>query len=518
MGIHARIFIAENSDINITCGVPQNGGERVGIVAGSAILRDNVDLSVANGDLLVKTNEPSNAIKTLQAKKISNLADCADEAAFNAALFDPDCFYDSSSNTSSIRIADSSAPASISTYGITQVKTAKTDDILTDSTVIDVDLNECFEGGSGKYSFTASGDLPSWLQLTDDGMVVLSGSIPNDSRSTGIYKFTVTDADADLAGEPLEFDFIVGAVGNVHEVKITSDDHGTVSPEPGSYYYTDGDSVTITAQPADGYRTTAFLDGKEVDMTSGFYTISSISEAHTFDVRFRVETEFDVTVNCGEYGSVTDWDKVAEYILSRPEHSTIEISMNGLTSVPAKVIQALRTMKDTGEFVIDSTRACIVYCDSDYAAGDMNLEMMYSSVSAEGLRGTVGIKLDISGSSVPYTMRVNFRKEFAGKIANMYRMTSSGAEFAGDSVIGGDGDVLLDNAYTKGVYIVMIDSLSDLPGDADNNAVFNALDAAAVLKHSTAVMDAANPAMADFNHDGSVDALDAAAMLRMLVG
>ena len=64
----------------------------------------------------------------------------------------------------------------------------------------------------------------------------------------------------------------------------------------------------------------------------------------------------------------------------------------------------------------------------------------------------------------------------------------------------------------------MIDSLSDLPGDADNNAVFNALDAAAVLKHSTAVMDAANPAMADFNHDGSVDALDAAAMLRMLVG
>ena len=148
----------------------------------------------------------------------------------------------------------------------------------------------------------------------------------------------------------------------------------------------------------------------------------------------------------------------------------------------------------------------------------MNLEMMYSSVSAEGLRGTVGTKLDISGSSVPYTMRVNFRKEFAGKIANMYRMTSSGAEFAGDSVIGGDGDVLLDNAYTKGVYIVMIDSLSDLPGDADNNAVFNALDAAAVLKHSTAVMDAANPAMADFNHDGRVDALDAAAMLRMLVG
>ena len=146
----------------------------------------------------------------------------------------------------------------------------------------------------------------------------------------------------------------------------------------------------------------------------------------------------------------------------------------------------------------------------------MNLEMMYSSVSAEGLRGTVGIKLDISGSSVPYTMRVNFRKEFAGKIANMYRMTSSGAEFAGDSVIGGDGDVLLDNAYTKGVYIVMIDSLSDLPGDADNSTTIDARDAAAILKQI--VTGSGIEDSWDYNDDGFVNAIDCAMILKAVVG
>lgn len=609
VGISAGTFIAEDTDINIQCGIPLNDGDIVGIlVLRKCILKDNVDLTVNDGDYLIKTQNSSAVLKTLQAKTLSNIDGFADAAEFNASF--PNDFRDAADGSCYIRIADSSQPATLSTYSITQVRAAKTDDVLTESSGIDVDLNECFEGGSGKYVFTAPSDLPAWLQLNADGKVVLAGSIPQEGSSSSIFKFTVVDADADLAGEPVEFDFILGARGNVHEVKITSNYGGTVSPEAGSYYYLDGDTVTITAQPLNGYRTTAFLDGEEVELTNDSYTISNITENHTFDVKFRVATEFDITVNCGEHGRVTpgngtynsgdeiefvvtpdsgyklssfkvngtavkvtnnsykltvtgntvidvafaknssggggggrpvgptdpdkvddkiilpsingrdfDWDQVVKYILSQPEKSTIEINLNGLTSVPKKVIQALRTMKDTGEFVVDSVRACIVYGGNDFLANDMNLEMLYSSVSTEGLRGTPGIKLDIFGSSlVPYTLRVKFRKEFAGQIANMYRKTTDGAQFVGASLIGDDGAVLLDNAYTKDSYIVMIDSLSDLPGDADNNGVFNALDAAAVLKNSAANKDAANPAMADFNHDGRVDALDAAAMLRKLVG
>ncbi len=608
VGISAGTFIAEDADIKIQCGIPLNDGDRVGIlVPKKCILKDNVNITVNDGDYLIKTRNSSSALKTLQAKTLSNIDGFADAAEFNASF--PNDFYDAAYGSCCIRIADPSQPATFSTYSITQVRAAKTDDVLTESSGIDVDLNECFEGGSGKYVFTAPSDLPAWLRLNADGKVVLAGSIPQEDSSTSIFKFTVADADADLAGEPVEFDFIVGARGNVHEVKITSNYGGTVSPEAGSYYYVDGDFVTITAQPLSGYRTTAFLDGEEVELTNGSYTISNITENHTFDVKFRIATEFDITVNCGEHGRVTpgsgtynsgdeiefvvtpdsgyklssfrvndtevkvtnnsykltvtgntvidaafaknssggggggrpvgpadpdkvddriilpsingrdfDWDQVVKYILSQPEKSTIEINLNGLTSVPKKVIQALQTMNDTGEFVVDSVRSCIVYGRNDFLANDMNLEMLYSSVSTEGLRGTPGIKLDIFGSSlVPYTLRVKFRREFAGQIANMYRKTTDGAQFVGASLIGDDGAVLLDNAYTKDSYIVMIDSLSDLPGDADNNGVFNALDAAAVLKNSAANRDASNPAMADFNHDGRVDALDAAAMLRKLV-
>lgn len=605
-GIYASNLIVENSDIDITCGTPLNGGLRVGISASSSVIRDNVNLTVHNGDLLINATGYPNSIKTLQAKKISNLTDFADEAAYNAAILDPNCFYDSSSYSSYIRIADSSVPATLSTYSITQVKTAKTDDLLTRDSTISVDLNACFEGGSGKYTFTAPADFPTWLQLTD-GKVTLDGTIPEEDHSTRIFKFTVTDADADLAGEPIEFDFILGATGNVHQVKITSNYGGTVSPAAGNYYYVDGDSLTIEATPFEGYIAKAFLDGEEVTLTDGKYTISSIREEHEFAVKFQV-AQFDVTVNCGEHGTVTpgtgkynadsqvkftakpdygytldsfkvnsteikpdkneytltvtedtiidvtfkktsgggggkpvnpgrpvnptdpsdvnpsidgrifDWDQVVEYILSQPQNSTITVNLNGLTSVPKKVTDALQKMKDTGEFLVDSYRACVVYADREFTSGNIELGIMYSTVSVSGLRGTVGMKLNVPGSTVPYTLRTTFRKEFSGQIANIYRVTANGTEFVDAALIDSDGNALLDNAYIQGTYIVMIDALSDLPGDADNNGEFNALDAAAVIKHSAGTSTAANTPMADLNGDGRIDALDAAAMLRKIVG
>lgn len=99
-GIYASNLIVENSDIDITCGTPLNGGLRVGISASSSVIRDNVNLTVHNGDLLINATGYPNSIKTLQAKKISNLTDFADEAAYNAAILDPNCFYDSSSYSS----------------------------------------------------------------------------------------------------------------------------------------------------------------------------------------------------------------------------------------------------------------------------------------------------------------------------------------------------------------------------------------------------------------------------------
>lgn len=63
-GIYASNLIVENSDIDITCGTPLNGGLRVGISASSSVIRDNVNLTVHNGDLLINATGYPNSIKT----------------------------------------------------------------------------------------------------------------------------------------------------------------------------------------------------------------------------------------------------------------------------------------------------------------------------------------------------------------------------------------------------------------------------------------------------------------------
>lgn len=598
IGISAYSITIEDSDISITCGDTVGGSYSAGIkTLEDCILKDDVTLTVKKGDHIAKAIYPGHVVKTLQAKALSNLADYADAAAYNNAI--------ASGAVSSLDIADNSIPATFSTYKITQVKTAKTDDILTRNSTISVDLNECFEGGSGKYVFTAPADFPSWLTLGSNGKITLSGSIPDEDHSSRIFRFTVTDADTTFAGTPLEFNFILGATGNVYPVKITSNYGGTVDPEAGTYYFVAGDSLTIKTAPFAGYMAKIFIDGTEAALTDGKYTLSGIDAAHEIRVKFQ-QTQYDVTVNCGDHGTVTpgsgkynadsrvtftatpdngynvdsfkvngsavtltdnsytltvtedttinvtfrkktsggggrpvypvkpkdpseilpsiggtifDWDQVVEYILSHPEKITVTVNLNGLTSVPKKVNEALLKMKDTGVFVVDSSRACIVYADREFTPYDMDLGMLYGTTSADGLRGVTGMKLDISGSSlVPYTLRATFRKEFAGQIANIYRMTANGAVFVDAAPIDADGNAFLDNAYTKDSYIVMIDALSDMPGDADNNGEFNALDASAVIKHAAGTGTAANTAMADFNGDGRLDALDAAEMLRKIVG
>lgn len=59
---------------------------------------------------------------------------------------------------------------------------------------------------------------------------------------------------------------------------------------------------------------------------------------------------------------------------------------------------------------------------------------------------------------------------------------------------------------------------SDLAGDTNNDGVLNALDASAVLRHVVGIENVKNALMSDFNGDGRVNALDASAILMRVVG
>ena len=64
----------------------------------------------------------------------------------------------------------------------------------------------------------------------------------------------------------------------------------------------------------------------------------------------------------------------------------------------------------------------------------------------------------------------------------------------------------------------MLGEFSDRPGDVNNDGVLNALDASAVLKEVVGLEAVANPIVADFNSNGTINALDASEILKKVVG
>lgn len=99
----------------------------------------------------------------------------------------------------------------------------------------------------------------------------------------------------------------------------------------------------------------------------------------------------------------------------------------------------------------------------------------------------------------------------------MYRLTDGGLEFRCCTRISVDGTAAIPGAYTGGEYVVMVCEYSDLPGDFSNDGILNALDAAMILKDIVGFSRGENPRMADFNSDGVMNALDASAILRAIV-
>ena len=313
-----------------------------------------------------------------------------------------------------------------------------------------------------------------------------------------------------------------------YTVTVNCGEHGTVTPGTGDY---DADSeVTFTAKPESGYEVGSFrVDGAEVRLTNNSYKLLVDGE-HTISVTF------SKTSSGGGGGHVTpvtpdkpapsfptihgvkfDWDQVVKYILSQPERSVITVDMNGLTLVPKKVIDALQKMKSTGEFVIDTRRAAVVFGVQEFDSYDMDVTMFYGNNDPGDLSGIFGMKNDIRyGSLVPYSLRLTFRSELEGYIANLYQYNGDKTECISAGRVDENGYVYINDAYRKGDYVTMISKKSALPGDADNNSVFNALDAYEVLRYAAGFFPIGNTDMADFNHDGRVDALDASAMLKKL--
>lgn len=218
----------------------------------------------------------------------------------------------------------------------------------------------------------------------------------------------------------------------------------------------------------------------------------------------------------GINGVQKSWADIAADIMKQGGGSAV-ISLNGETTVPADVIKAIADSRIKAEFIIDSIKSWIIDGAAIKSASAADFTVLPGNSDRIGLRGVFGADLKISGTGIPAELKLTFRREFAGQFANVYRLTDGGLEFRCCTRISVDGTAAIPGAYTGGEYVVMVCEYSDLPGDFSNDGIMNALDAAMILKDIVGFSRGENPRMADFNSDGAINALDASAILRAIV-
>lgn len=218
----------------------------------------------------------------------------------------------------------------------------------------------------------------------------------------------------------------------------------------------------------------------------------------------------------GINGVQKSWADIAADIMKQGGGSAV-ISLNGETTVPADVIKAIADSRIKAEFIIDSIKSWIIDGAAIKSASAADFTVLPGNSDRIGLRGVFGADLKISGTGIPAELKLTFRREFAGQFANVYRLTDGGLEFRCCTRISVDGTAAIPGAYTGGEYVVMVCEYSDLPGDFSNDGILNALDAAMILKDIVGFSRGENPRMADFNSDGAMNALDASAILRAIV-
>lgn len=223
--------------------------------------------------------------------------------------------------------------------------------------------------------------------------------------------------------------------------------------------------------------------------------------------------DYDPVLN----GNSMSWSEIAAALSKIDENSKVNIDLNGSTVVSAEILKAIKDNKISANLKFDSSKSWTIdgsRITSESAYADLSL--LPGTSSAKGARGIAGYRFTTGGNNVGAELNIKFKDEYVGKFANLYFIKDESAEFVSTYKIAGDGYAVLPGAAAKGEYVIMLGDYSDLNGDANNDGTLNALDANAVLRDITGLEAGANPLMADFNGDGEVNALDASDVLKKI--
>ena len=286
----------------------------------------------------------------------------------------------------------------------------------------------------------------------------------------------------------------------------------TDGTEPTAYSTKYSGGVTITATTT--IKAVAFVGEAKSSVTSAAFTRKAQSGGSGGSVRpTRTDTEPRPSID----GKSMSWAEISVELAKRQDGSTVRIMLNGAYEVPADVIRVIAGKKLHIEFVADSLKSWLTDGAKISAVTAADLSVIPGSADRSALRGISGADLRVSGTKIPADLKLSFRKEFAGQFANVYKPANGKLVFHGCAKLGADGAAIIPGADSAGEYVVMVCEFSDMPGDINNDGVLNALDASAVLKCVVGISQGANPLMGDFNKDGTVNAIDASDILKWII-
>lgn len=284
-------------------------------------------------------------------------------------------------------------------------------------------------------------------------------------------------------------------------------------PTASSTKYSGGFTITATTT----IKAVAFVGEAESSVTSAAFTRKAQSGGSGGSGASVRPTRPDTEPRPSIDGKSMSWAEISVELAKRQDGSTVKIMLNGAYEVPADVIRVIAGKKLHIEFVADSLKSWLTDGAKISAVTAADLSVIPGSADRSALRGISGADLRVSGTKIPADLKLSFRKEFAGQFANVYKPANGKLVFHGCAKLGADGAAIIPGADSAGEYVVMVCEFSDMPGDINNDGVLNALDASAVLKCVVGISQGANPLMGDFNKDGTVNAIDASDILKWII-
>lgn len=284
-------------------------------------------------------------------------------------------------------------------------------------------------------------------------------------------------------------------------------------PTASSTKYSGGFTITATTT----IKAVAFVGEAESSVTSAAFTRKAQSGGSGGSGASVRPTRPDTEPRPSIDGKSMSWAEISVELAKRQDGSTVKIMLNGAYEVPADVIRVIAGKKLHIEFVADSIKSWLTDGAKISAVTAADLSAVLGSADRSALRGISGADLRVSGTKIPADLKLSFRKEFAGQFANVYKPANGKLVFHGCAKLGADGAAIIPGADSEGEYVVMVCEFSDMPGDINNDGVLNALDASAVLKCVVGISQGANPFMGDFNKDGTVNAIDASDILKWII-